>query len=166
MNLKIVINIFWKSSQIFHSAEESHQYPRMQRFDTMTKLNIKSDIIDNNVTLYWFFTTVIFTVTRTIEHSGSIPRNARLPRKRDYRTDTRTDGQQDTRQSDPYVPLCFAGDTKMTIMIFWSELFLRRPVILAESNARQMSFLIPHTVIHQHSAENSECMSHCNYFQE
>ena len=30
-----------------------------------------------------------------------------LPRKCDYRTDRQTDA----RQSDPYVPLCFAGDT-------------------------------------------------------
>ena len=37
---------------------------------------------------------------------------ARLPRKCDYRTDRRTDAGQ----SDPYVPLCFAGDTK-TILI-------------------------------------------------
>ena len=39
-----------------------------------------------------------------------------LPRKCDYRTDARTDGrtdgQTDARQSDTYVPLCFAGDTK------------------------------------------------------
>ena len=28
-------------------------------------------------------------------------------------TDIWTDGQTDTGQSDPYVPLCFAGDTKM-----------------------------------------------------
>ena len=38
-----------------------------------------------------------------------------LPRKCDYRserqTDGRTDGQTDTWESDPYVPLCFAGDT-------------------------------------------------------
>ena len=31
-----------------------------------------------------------------------------LPRKCDYRTDRRTD----TGHSDPYMPLCFAGDTK------------------------------------------------------
>ena len=39
-----------------------------------------------------------------------------LPRKCDYRTDRRMHThthRQDTRQSDPYVPLCFAGDTKM-----------------------------------------------------
>ena len=40
-----------------------------------------------------------------------------LPRKRDYRIDTRmdgqTDGQTDAGQSDPYVPICFAGDTKI-----------------------------------------------------
>ena len=28
-------------------------------------------------------------------------------------TDRHTDGQTDAGQSDPYVPLCFAGDTKM-----------------------------------------------------
>ena len=28
------------------------------------------------------------------------------------RTDRQTDGQTDAGQSDPYVPLCFAGDTK------------------------------------------------------
>ena len=30
----------------------------------------------------------------------------------DGRTDRQTDGQTDAGQSDPYVPLCFAGDTK------------------------------------------------------
>ena len=34
-----------------------------------------------------------------------------LPRKSDYWTDRKTDGQTDAGQSDPYVPLCFAGDT-------------------------------------------------------
>ena len=28
------------------------------------------------------------------------------------RTDSRTDGQTDAGQSDPYNPLCFAGDTQ------------------------------------------------------
>ena len=32
------------------------------------------------------------------------------------RTNTRIDRQIDAGQSDPYVPLCFAGDTKMTIL--------------------------------------------------
>ena len=35
---------------------------------------------------------------------------------RDYQgsvTTGQTDGQTDAGQSDPYVPLCFAGDTKM-----------------------------------------------------
>ena len=38
-----------------------------------------------------------------------------LPRKCDYRTDThrRADRQTGAAQSDPYVPLCFGGDTKM-----------------------------------------------------
>ena len=35
--------------------------------------------------------------------------------KCDRRTDRRTDGQTDDGQSDPYVSLCFAGDTKSTV---------------------------------------------------
>ena len=56
------------------------------------------------------------------KHSGSIPRGmhvlpakhsyAWLPRKCNYWTDTQTDRQTDGGQCDPYVPLCFAGDTK------------------------------------------------------
>ena len=37
---------------------------------------------------------------------------------RDYQesvTTGQTDTQTDAGQSDPYVPLCFAGDTKMTL---------------------------------------------------
>ena len=33
----------------------------------------------------------------------------------DGQTDTHTDGQTDAGQSDPYVPLCFAGDTKLKV---------------------------------------------------
>ena len=33
----------------------------------------------------------------------------------DRRTDRQTDGQTDDGQSDPYVSLCFAGDTKMSM---------------------------------------------------
>ena len=35
---------------------------------------------------------------------------------RDYRTDAQMDGQTDAVQSDPYVRLCFACDTKMTLL--------------------------------------------------
>ena len=38
---------------------------------------------------------------------------ARLPRKCDYRTQRQMQGQTDDGQSDPYVPLCFKGDTVM-----------------------------------------------------
>ena len=31
----------------------------------------------------------------------------------DTQTDGRTDRQTDAEQSDPYVPLCFAGNTKI-----------------------------------------------------
>ena len=44
-----------------------------------------------------------------------------LPRKRDYRTDTQTDAGQ----SDPYVPLCFAGNTKIR-HVFLKHRCLRR----------------------------------------
>ena len=37
---------------------------------------------------------------------------AQTDRWTDRRTDGQTDGQTDARQSDPYVTLCFAGDTK------------------------------------------------------
>ena len=48
-----------------------------------------------------------------------------LPRKCDYRTDTQTDA----RQNDPYVPLCFTGDTKINrdypfIIVNTSEEFI------------------------------------------
>ena len=40
----------------------------------------------------------------------------------DRHMDRQTDGQTDTGQSDPYVPLCFAGDTKITsIMLILIE---------------------------------------------
>ena len=43
-----------------------------------------------------------------------------LPRKYDYQesvTTGQTDGQTDAGQSDPYVPLCFAGDTKTIAIV-------------------------------------------------
>ena len=40
-------------------------------------------------------------------------------RKCDYRTDTHIDGQRGAGQSDPYVPLCFAGNTKRGSMLLW-----------------------------------------------
>ena len=43
-----------------------------------------------------------------VKHSS-----AWLPRKCDYQTDRRTNGRTDAGQSDPYVPLHLAGDTKM-----------------------------------------------------
>ena len=53
------------------------------------------------------------------KYSGSIP-----PAKHssggvtDGRTDKRTDRQTDDGQSDPYVSLCFAGDTKIHFKAF------------------------------------------------
>ena len=57
------------------------------------------------------------------KHSGSIPKHS-YKCMRDYQsvttgqtdrqTDGQTDGRTDAGQSDPYVPLCLAGDTKIT----------------------------------------------------
>ena len=45
------------------------------------------------------------------KYSGSIPRNACVAWKHTFgKCDRRTDRQTD-EQSDPYVSLCFAGDT-------------------------------------------------------
>ena len=55
----------------------------------------------------------IVAAFRGMHVSPAKHRYAWLPRKCDYWTDTQTDGQTDAGQSDPYVPLCFAGDTKM-----------------------------------------------------
>ena len=52
-----------------------------------------------------------------------------LPRKCDYQesvTTGRTDRQTDAGQSDPYVPLCFAGDTKRSDQIILLALLLTR----------------------------------------
>ena len=38
-------------------------------------------------------------------------------RRTDRQTDRKTDGQMDDGQSDPYVSLCFAGDTKIGLSI-------------------------------------------------
>ena len=60
---------------------------------------------------------------QNLQHSGSITRNACRLRNiamHDYQesvTTGQTQGQTDARQSDPYVKLCFAGDTKTTSSI-------------------------------------------------
>ena len=49
-----------------------------------------------------------------------------LPRKRDYQesvTTGQTHGQTDAGQSDPYVPLCFVGNTKMIMITYRYLLF-------------------------------------------
>ena len=59
------------------------------------------------------------------QNSGSIPRNACVAWETamlDYQesvTTGQTDRQTDAGQSDPYVPLCFAGDTKMKVIHFF-----------------------------------------------
>ena len=45
--------------------------------------------------------------------------DGRTDRQTDRQTDRRTDRQTDDGQSDPYVSLCFAGDTIKRGMIYW-----------------------------------------------
>ena len=55
---------------------------------------------------------------RICEHNQKLPvdaTNLQILAMCDYQervTDRQTNGQTDDGQSDPYVPLCFAGDTK------------------------------------------------------
>ena len=46
------------------------------------------------------------------KHSYASVTDGRTDRQTDGRTHSRTDRQTDDGQSDPYVSLCFAGDTK------------------------------------------------------
>ena len=59
-----------------------------------------------------FFVYNIVAAFRGMHVSPAKHSYAWLQRKCDYRTDTQMDGRTDARQSDPYVQLCFAGDTK------------------------------------------------------
>ena len=45
----------------------------------------------------------------------------------DRRADRQTDRPTDDRQSDPYVSLCFAGDTKMGILFSDDLMLLAQP---------------------------------------
>ena len=47
------------------------------------------------------------------KHSSASVTDGRTDGQTDRRTDGQTDRQTDDGQSDPYVSLCFAGDTKM-----------------------------------------------------
>ena len=58
-----------------------------------------------------------------VQNSGSIPRNACVTCETQLCVTTKkvwqTDRQTDYGRSDPYVPLCFAGDTKMILSQFF-----------------------------------------------
>ena len=47
------------------------------------------------------------------KHSSASVTDGQTDRQTDRQTDGQTDRQTDDGQSDPYVSLCFAGDTKM-----------------------------------------------------
>ena len=74
-----------------------------------------------------------------------------LPRKHDYRTVSHTDGQTDAGQSDPYVQLCFAGDT----IIFVHTILNYRSYSGLEGKCRKLS--------KQH---RWACESTCTNFQD
>ena len=52
------------------------------------------------------------------KHSYGSVTDGRTDRQTDGRTDRQTDGQTDDGQSDPYVSLCFTGDTKISLAMF------------------------------------------------
>ena len=62
--------------------------------------------------------------THKFAHSGSIPRNEKCMCRlrniamRDYQESVTT-GQTDAGQNDPYVPICFAGDSKITYSVLY-----------------------------------------------
>ena len=85
-----------------------------------------------------------------------------LPRKCDYRTDT------DAGQSDPYVPLCFAGDiikemakicfnTLKIIVVKYGEIWFpwRNMVLLYSENCNNFSRLVSSPLSHK---------SQCNFY--
>ena len=72
-----------------------------------------------------------------------------LSRKCDYRTDRHTHTQTDAGQSDPYVPLCFAGDTKIDAKWRHSNLICST---LKQSHVQNFSSICQS--IYEKSAEN------------
>ena len=72
----------------------------------------------------------IVTAFRGMHMSPAKHSYAWLSRKCDYRTDRHTHAQTEAGQSDPYVPLCFAGDTKIALWI--SKIILRLPKSIFE----------------------------------
>ena len=90
-----------------------------RRIDYFTK-SLRISLHKNIMIMYSIC--ILFFVFNIVEAFGEMHvlpakhSSAWLPRKPDYRTDTRTDGQTDTGQSDPYVQLCFAGDTKRSTL--------------------------------------------------
>ena len=63
------------------------------------------------------------------KNSGSFPRNARVRNiaMGVWQTDGRTDRQTEDGQSDPYVSLCFAGDTKTRHVFCETQMTLAAP---------------------------------------
>ena len=66
-------------------------------------------------------------------------RNIALESVTGGRMDRQTDGQTDNGQSDPYVSLCFAGDTK-TLVIFNYQIIKHFQIIKTLSKLLKKSF--------------------------
>ena len=62
----------------------------------------------------------------------------------DRQTDGRTDGQTDDGQSDPYVSLCFAGDTKTTLPLLQNR---DLAIIINIMNSQGVYFTLPSYII-------------------
>ena len=104
--------------------------------------------------LYWYGLNVYNRVAafQGMHVSPAKHSYAWLPRKRDYRTDTHTDGQTDARESDPYVPLCFAGDTKNPCA------FKQRKIVKLPSESHFLSFAV--WLCHRHPSAHLFYCSH------
>ena len=112
-----ICSILYFSSQLqlSQTTSEYSKVGRMKEKYIVSSVLLKSVGYSELIMGRW---TTTMSTSRA-KNSGSILRNAVLPTKHSYRsvtdgrTDGRTDRQKDDGQSDPYVLLCFAGDTKM-----------------------------------------------------
>ena len=91
-----------------------YRWPRQQRQQCRWRRQLWQDLEFSDHLCYSILN--IVAALRGMHVSTAKHSYVRLPRECDYRTDRQTDRQMDRQtdvgQSDPYVPLCFAGDTQ------------------------------------------------------
>ena len=102
----------YKIGQLF-SGYFKRRYNKVYtfKFGICKSLRFYVNSFGNSTPNKWRYVLYIVAAFQGMHVSPAKHSYAWLPRKRDFRTDTQTDGQTDAGQSDPYVPLCFAGDT-------------------------------------------------------